>query len=132
MREVADEVAADGFEAAEAGQVLDEQQASARVPVGDDHELQVLVARGHLDGFALHLARLLAAPPGFDKLMVADHLGNAAIERAGGLEQPARGGIGKLHQPGFVGDQHAIRDLVEEGGEAGAFCLQIRMLKVEG
>ena len=98
VREIADKIPAHGFQAAQAGEVLNEQKASAGVLIGNDNELQILMARGHFDRLALHLTRLLAAPPGFDKLVVAHNFDNAVVDGIGKLKEPARSRVGKLDE----------------------------------
>jgi len=94
------------------------------VLVWDDDKLQILVTRGHLNGFALHLVRLFAAPPCFDKLVVADNFGDTSVDGVGCLEEPARGGVGKPDQPVIIGDEHAVGHLLEDSGETRALGIQ--------
>ena len=100
--------------------------------VGNDNKLQILMACGHFYRFTLHLACLLAAPPGFHQPVVPHHLDNAAIDRAARLEKPACCGIRKLDESLCIRDEHAIGNLIQEGGKARALRFQRRMLNVEG
>src|SRR5688572_15328501 len=131
MREVADKISADGFEPAQAGQVLGEQEASAGMLVGDDNQLQILVPRGNYHRFALNMARLLAAPPCFYQLMIAHDLGDRVIKGIAKLEQPTCGGVGKLDYSLGIGDEHTVCDLFEDGGELGMFCIEFGIPDVE-
>ncbi len=76
--DVADEIAANRFQVAHAGEILDEQQTTTAVAVGDGDELQELAGIGHLHRLHLHLTAFLAEPPGFDQLMLAEDLGDVA------------------------------------------------------
>src|SRR5687767_7138440 len=99
MGEVADEIPAHRLKTASARQVLNQQKASTGMLIGNHDELQILVACRHLHRFALHLARLLAAPPGFHKLMVAHNFCDAVMKWIPKLKEPARSWVGKLDQP---------------------------------
>ena len=70
--------------------------------------------------FALQFARLLTAPPSFDKLMIANDLGETAIDRVGSLEEFAHGRIRKLNDALCIGNEHAIRHLLKDVSKAGA------------
>jgi len=50
--------------------------------------------------------------------MIADDLGNAAANWIRTLEKPASRGVGELHRSAHIGDEHAIRHLIEDGGQA--------------
>src|SRR5688500_6106909 len=106
MGKVADEIPSHGFETAEARQALRQQKTSTCVLVGNHNELQILVARGHLNRLALHLTCLLSAPPRFHELVVAHNLSNAVLEWIAKLKQPACRGVGKLDESRCIGDQH--------------------------
>ena len=81
------------------------------------------MARGHFDGFALHLTRLLTATPRFNELMVADDFGNTAVNGIGGLKELHRGGVRKLDIALRIGDENTIGHLVEDGGETSTLCI---------
>src|SRR5690349_22245615 len=116
MGKIADKIPSDGLKTTNARQVLSQEEASARVLVGDYHELQILVACGHLNRLALHLACLLAPPPGLYELVIADNFDDAVVEWIAKLKKPPRRRIGKLDQPGCIRDQNAIRNLVQDRG----------------
>jgi hypothetical protein len=99
------------------GKILDQQKAAAGVLIGNDHKLQKLVSCGNFDRLTLELTGLLAAPPGFHKLVVANDFDNAMVEGIGKLKEPACGWVGELDQSMGIGNEHAIGDLVEDGGE---------------
>src|SRR3972149_3219143 len=88
--------------------------------VGNDNELQKLMACGHFNGLTLHLARSLTAAPCFNKLVVANDFSDTSMNGIRSLKESACGGIGKLNEPLHIGDEHTIGDLVQDGGEAGA------------
>lgn len=69
----------------------------------------------------MHLTGLLTAPPCLDQLMVADNFCHAVIERVVGVKKFAGCGVGKLHLPESVCDQHAIGELFKDCGEAVIF-----------
>jgi hypothetical protein len=89
--------------------------------IGDDDQLQELMAGGDFDGLALHLTRLLASPPGLDELVMAHDFHNAMINGIDKLKKPARRGIGKLDQSLGISKQNTVRDLVKDSGKARAF-----------
>src|SRR5215216_3264364 len=108
MRNVANEIAADGFQTTDAGEILDEQKAAARMQIGNDNKLQILVAGGKFHRLALQLTCLPAASPGLDKLMMAHYFDNASICRVRRLKKTTRGGICKLDNSLRISDQNAI------------------------
>src|SRR6266498_560325 len=121
MGEIADEIAPYGFETADPCKILDKQEASTGMLIGDNHKLQILMARGELNGLALQLARLLTASPRFDKLVMTDHFYNTSVGGIRCLKELACSGICKLDDSLRVGDEHTIRHLLEDSGQAGAF-----------
>ena len=129
--EIADEIAAYRFQTPDAGEILHQQQTAAGMCIGDDHQLQVLMPRGHFHGLALQFAGLLGTPPGLHQLMVTDHLGQAAVHRAGSLKKPARRRVGKLDDTLRIGNQYAVCHSFKHVGEAGTFGVQRGILRCE-
>jgi len=136
VREIADEVAADGFESSDARQILNKQEASARVRIGDGDELQKLTAGGQFHGFALQLRGLLATPPRVHEGMVSDGLGHRT-SRERRAKKFFRGRVGKLDASVRIRDENAVGELVENGGEFGVLglggcelCAQYCVLRV--
>src|SRR5512135_1476840 len=96
MGDIGDEIAADGLKASDAREVLHEEQAAAAVMVGDRDQLDKLAARWKLERFGLHLAGLLATPPGIDELMMAQDLGHCLAGRRRSGEESPRGRVREL------------------------------------
>ena len=85
--------------------------------IGNDYQLQELVAGGKFDQLTLHLTGLLTAPPGFHQLVVANNFHNAVAEGIGKLKKPACSWVGELDQSMGIRDENAIRDLVKDRRE---------------
>src|SRR5512143_4095363 len=129
MREIADKIPSHRFQAADAREVLSKQKASAAVLVWNDNKLQELMTRWDLNRLTLHLTSLLAAPPRFDKLVIAKDFNNTMIKRLAELKETTRGRIGKLDESLRVGDQNAVCDLIKDCGKALAFGFQCFLLR---
>ena len=120
MRKIADKIAAHGLEAAKAGQILYEQKAATGMLVGNDNQLQELVAGRNFDGLTLDLPGLLTASPRFYELVVADNFRNAVVERPSKLKKPAGRRVRKLDDARSIRDDDPISDLIEDGGKPGS------------
>src|SRR5215207_2158895 len=113
MREITDEITPYRFKPAQSRKILHKQKAAAGMCIWNDNELQKLMACRHLNGLGLHLARLLAAPPCFNKLMVAHNFGDTTLDGVGCLKKFPGGRVSKLDQSLRIGDEHAICKLIK-------------------
>jgi len=68
------------FQVAHAGEILDEQQAAAAISIWDGNELQEMAGIWHFNRLGLHLSAFLAKTPGFNELVLAENLGDVAID----------------------------------------------------
>jgi len=125
MRDIGNEVAADGFQAADARQILHQQEASACVLIGNDNQLKELAARRKFPPIrsvtpcsAWNAAR--PPPTGDDGPLQRWCDGGDR-----GLEQFPCGRVGKLNQAVCIHDQEAVGHLIEHGSrrECSAFKL---------